>query len=292
MIEGEFKYFNIPLPVPLLSPASAPSSPSPSRTLAPAPAPAPLPPTASVPALTPSASLFLPRGTLYVQSLSSFPLPLSPSPLPYSLTLSLKQRISHWWRQVSGHDNRMATTAKVRTSLQGDRVCSDGGEEREERRRGGERRSKSKEEKKRNKLTDDVEIDFLLSTSIDCVMIKDLRWPSFNQTMAISLVDTPLFLGKVATLTKSMKTCSSSPSATLTTYLPPNTSSDKIPPAESAVVHELVQSSGVEYLDLVISVSPLTLLKNSLAFRTITLTLPRRGMTRLLVHATTSQPPK
>ena len=78
-------------------------------------------------------------------------------------------------------------------------------------------------------------------------------------TRTISLVDTLLFLGTAVPLSKTTRTCSSSPSATLTTFLPPSTPSNQSLAVESTVIHHVVQSLGeVTYLSSPTRIKPTT----------------------------------
>ena len=98
----------------------------------------------------------------------------------------------------------------------------------------------------------DVGMDSQLQISTSIATTKDPHSQSSARTTTISLVDTLLFLGTPATPPKYTWTCSSSPSATLTTFLPPSTPSNQTLPVESSVAHHGVHS----LVDMISSSTP------------------------------------
>ena len=94
----------------------------------------------------------------------------------------------------------------------------------------------------------DVGMDSQLQISTSIATTKEPHSQSSAQTTIISLVDTPLFLGTAANPPKTTRTCSSSPSAILTTFLPPSTPSNQTLPMESAVIHHMAQSLEVDMI--------------------------------------------
>ena len=93
-----------------------------------------------------------------------------------------------------------------------------------------------------------VGMDFELQTFTNIVTTKDPHSQSSAPTATISLVDTPLFLGTAVTPPKRTRTCSSSPSAILTTFLPPSTPSNQTLAVESTVIHHWVQPLEVDMI--------------------------------------------
>ena len=94
----------------------------------------------------------------------------------------------------------------------------------------------------------DVGMVSQLQTSTSIATTKDPHSQSSAQATTISLVDTLLFLGTAVTPTKRTRTCSSSPSAILTTFFPPSTPSNQTIPEESAVIHYMVHSLEVDVI--------------------------------------------
>ena len=129
----------------------------------------------------------------------------------------------------------MVAQAKARTDLQGIRVCTPN-------------HNKNLESKKVYNISNCyAEMDFQLKPSISAVTTKGPRSLSFDQATAIYLVDSFHARGNAENI-QTQKTCSSSPSPILTTYLPPNISSAHTTTLEYLLLHHTGQASAMIFL--------------------------------------------